>query len=162
MLWGVCMVFKFNLKSFLTSIVIPLIAGGVSALITKGSMNLYSQINQPPLAPPSAVFPVVWTVLYILMGISLYLVCNSDRKDKGYAYLLFGVQLFFNFIWSPIFFVARQYLLAFAVLVLMWISTLGMILSFYKTTRVSAFLQIPYLLWITFAGYLNFAIYLLN
>lgn len=158
------MVFKFNLKRFLISIAIPLIVGGLSAFITRGNMDLYSQINQPPLSPPAWLFPVVWTILYILMGISLYLVGNSNASysDKRRAYIFFGVQLFLNFIWSPIFFVGRYYLLAFIVLVFMWIFTFGMILSFYKISKPAGLLQIPYLLWLTFAGYLNFAIFLLN
>lgn len=158
------MVFKFNLKRFLISIAIPLIVGGLSAFITRGNMNLYSTINQPHLAPPDWVFPVVWTVLYILMGISLYIVSNSkaDYIDKRRAYILFGAQLFFNFIWSPIFFCAQKFLLAFVVLMILWLFTAGMILNFYKISKSAGLLQIPYLIWLTFAGYLNFAIYLLN
>lgn len=158
------MVFQFNLKRFLISIAIPLVVGGLSAFITRGNMDLYSQINQPPLAPSGWLFPVVWSVLYILMGISLYLVWNGNAayNEKRRAYIFFGIQLLLNFIWSPIFFGMRQFLLAFVVLILMWIFTLGMILSFYKISKPAGFLQIPYLLWLTFAGYLNFAIYLLN
>lgn len=158
------MVFKFNLKRFLISIAIPLIVGGLSAFITKGDMDLYSEINQPAFAPPGWIFPVVWSVLYTLMGISLYFVWNSNAtyNDKRRAYIFFGVQLFLNFIWSPIFFGMQYFLLAFIVLIFMWFFTLGMILSFCKISRVAGFLQIPYLLWLTFAGYLNFAIYLLN
>lgn len=164
MLWGVFMVFKFNLKRFLISIAIPLVTGGFSALITRGNMDLYPQINQPPSAPPAWVFPVVWTILYTLMGISLYLVWNSNsgKDEKQRAVIFFGAQLFLNFIWSPIFFGLQQFLLAFIVLILMWIFTLGMIISFYKISKPAGLLQIPYLLWLTFAGYLNFAIYLLN
>ncbi len=158
------MVFKFNLKRFLISIAIPLIVGGLSAIITRGDMNLYSQIIRPPLSPPSWLFPVVWTILYTLMGISLYLVWNSNASciAKRNAYIFFGVQLFLNFIWSPIFFSGRQFLLAFIVLILMWLFTLGMIVSFYRISKPAGLLQIPYILWLTFAGYLNFAIYLLN
>ena len=164
MLWGVYMGFRFNLKRFLISIAIPLVVGGISAFITRGDMDLYSRINQPPLSPPTWLFPLVWTILYTFMGISLYLVgsSNASHSDKRRAYIFFGIQLFLNFIWSPIFFVGEQYLLAFIVLVLMWIFTLGMILSFYKISKPAGLLQIPYLLWLTFAGYLNFAIYLLN
>lgn len=164
MLWGVIMVFKFNLKRFLISIAIPLIVGGVSAFITRGNMDLYSQINQPPLSPPAWLFPVVWTILYTLMGISLYLVWNSKASynDKRLAYILFGVQLFLNFIWSPIFFNMQWFLFAFIVLVLLWFFTLGMLIAFYKISKLAGLLQIPYILWLTFAGYLNFAIYLLN
>lgn len=158
------MVFKFNLKSFLISIAIPLVVGGLSAFITRGDMDLYSKINQPPLAPPGWIFPVVWSILYTLMGISLYLVWNSNASfsDKRRAYIFFGVQLFLNFIWSPIFFGMQYFLLAFVVLIFMWLFTVGMILSFYKISKVAGLLQVLYLLWLTFAGYLNFAIYLLN
>ena len=158
------MVFKFDLKRFLISIAIPLGTGGLSALITRGDMDLYSQIVRPELSPPGWIFPVVWSILYLLMGISLYLVWNSNTtyNDKRRAYIFFGVQLFLNFIWSPIFFGAQRFLLAFIVLVLLWLFTLGMILSFYKISKPAGLLQIPYLLWLTFAGYLNLAIYILN
>ena len=158
------MVFKFNLKRFLISIAIPLLVGGLSAIITRGDMDLYSQIKNPPLSPPGWLFPVAWSILYTLMGISLYLVWNSNARyiAKRNAYIFFGVQLFLNFIWSPIFFVGRQFLLAFIVLILMWSFTFGMIVSFYRISKLAGLLQIPYILWLTFAGYLNFAIYLLN
>lgn len=158
------MVFKFNLKKFLISIAIPLVTGGLSAFITRDDMDLYLQINQPPLSPPGWIFPVVWSILYTLMGISLYLIWNSgaNKDEKRRAFVFFAAQLFLNFIWSPIFFGSRQFLLAFIVLILMWIFTLGMIVSFYKISKPAGLLQIPYLLWLTFAGYLNFAIYLLN
>ncbi len=158
------MVFKFNLKRFLISVAIPLVVGGLSAFITRGNMDLYSQINRPPLSPPAWLFPVVWTILYTLMGISLYLVWNSDGEynEKRNAYIFFAIQLFLNFIWSPIFFGGRQFLLAFIVLILMWIFTLGMIVGFYRISKPAGLLQIPYILWLSFAGHLNFAIYLLN
>ena len=158
------MIFKFNLKRFLTSLAIPLIVGGLSALITGGAMDIYPSINRPTLAPPGWVFPVVWTILYTLMGISLYLVWNSNAEqgEKRLAFIFFAAQLLLNFIWSPIFFGNRQFLLAFIVLVLMWLFTLGMIVAFYRISKTAGILQIPYLLWLTFAGYLNFAIYLLN
>lgn len=164
MLWGVIMVIKFNLKKFLISIAIPLLAGGLSALITKGDMDIYSQINTPPFSPPSWLFPITWSILYFLMGVSLYLVWSSkaDFQNKQQAFMFFGIQLFLNFIWSPIFFSLQRYLLAFIVLVLMWLFTLGMIVSFYKISKAAGLMQIPYFLWLTFAGYLNFAIYLLN
>lgn len=158
------MVLKFDLKKFLISLAIPLGTGAISALITRGNMDIYSQINNPPLSPPGWLFPVVWSILYALMGISLYLVWNSDAvySDKRTALIIFGIQLFLNFIWSPIFFNKQWFLAAFIVLVALWIFTLLMILSFYKISKASGLMQIPYLLWLTFAGYLNFAIYLLN
>lgn len=158
------MVFRFNLKRFLTSLAIPLLTGGLSALITRGDMEIYQKFNQPPAAPPAWLFPVVWTILYALMGVSLYLVWNSTvaHSQKRLAFIFFGIQLFLNFIWSPIFFGMERFLLAFIVLVLMWIFTLGMILIFYWISKPAGLLQIPYLLWLTYAGYLNYAIYVLN
>lgn len=158
------MVFKFNLKRFLISIALPLGVGGLSSLITKGNMNLYSEIVTPRLSPPGWLFPVVWTILYILMGISLYLVWNSEAKfyEKQRAFVIFGIQLFLNFIWSPIFFNQQRFLLAFIVLLFLWLFTFGMIVSFYKIMKLAGILQIPYIIWLTFAGYLNLAIYLLN
>lgn len=164
MLWGVIMVFKFNLKRFLISIAIPIIVGGLSALITSGNMDIYSNITRPTLSPPSWLFPMVWSILYFLMGVSLYLVWNSNANDdkKRQAFILFGIQLLLNFIWSPIFFNGRRFGLAFVVLIFLWIFALLMIVSFYRISKLAGILQIPYLLWLTFAGYLNLAIYLLN
>ena len=158
------MIFKLDLKKFLISIAIPLSVGGISALIVHGNTDIYSKINQPPLAPPSWVFPVVWTVLYLLMGISLYIIWNThaDSGKKRLAFIFFGIQLFLNLIWSPIFFGLQLFLPALIVLVFTWIFTAAMIVSFYAISKPAALLQIPYIIWLTFAGYLNFAIYLLN
>lgn len=156
------MVIKFNLKKFLISILIPLSVGGLSALITKNNMDLYSQINKPPLSPPSWLFPVAWTVLYILMGISLYLVWNGEKPNDKNLFSVFGIQLFLNFIWPIIFFNFRAYLIAFVVLIFLWAASFLMIVLFYQNKKVSAFLQIPYILWLTFATYLNFSVYVLN
>ncbi len=158
------MVFNFNLKKFLISIGIPLATGGLAALLTKDSMDLYSKINQPPLSPPGWLFPVAWTILYLLMGISLYLIWNNstDYNFKKVAFILFSVQLILNFIWSLVFFNSRQFTAAFIILIFMFIFTLFMTLRFYKINKISAFLQIPYILWLTFAAYLNYAICVLN
>ena len=158
------MIIKFNLKKFLISIAIPLLVGGFSALITMGDMDIYKQINTPPLSPPSWLFPVVWTVLYFLMGVSLYIVWNKQDiyVDKKKAYLLFCLQLFLNCIWSPVFFTARSFLLAFVILVLLIIAVAFMIAAFYNIDKRAGLLQIPYLIWLLFAAYLNMAIYILN
>ncbi|MBR5246428.1 MAG: tryptophan-rich sensory protein [Clostridia bacterium] len=154
---------RIEWKKLLICIAIPLAVGGLSALLTSGNMDLYSEINQPALAPPSWLFPVVWTILYVLMGVALYLVVvTKTREDKRNAIISFGVQLFFNFFWSLIFFNARAFLFAFVWLVFLWISIIANIYFFYKINKNSGKLLIPYLLWVTFAGYLNFAIFLLN
>ena len=158
------MIVKFNLKRLIISLAVPLAVGGLSAFITRGDMDLYETVRRPLLSPPGIVFPVVWTVLYILMGVSIYLIWNSgdNYADKTAAYALFGFQLFLNFIWSPVFFSARQDLLAFIILVVMWFAVLLMTLIFYKIYKPAAILQIPYLIWLTIAGYLNMGVYLLN
>lgn len=158
------MIIRFNLKKFLISIAIPLLVGGFSALITMGDMGIYKEINRPPLSPPSWLFPVAWTILYFLMGVSLYLVWNKPDTyaDKRKAYLLFCLQLFLNFIWSPVFFTARSFLLAFIILVLLIITVAFMIAAFYEIDKRAGLLQIPYLIWLLFAAYLNMAIYILN
>ena len=155
---------KFNIKRFLISIAIPLSVGGLSALLTKDNMNFYSKIVTPTFVPPGWLFPVVWTILYLLMGVSLYLVWSSEAGiyEKRRALVIFALQLLLNFIWSPIFFNMQWFLMAFIVLVLLWLFTFGMILSFYNISKIAGILQIPYLLWLTFAGYLNLAIYILN
>ena len=158
------MILKLNLKKLIISLLVPLGVGGLSALITGGNMDIYSKINRPPLSPPGIVFPIVWSILYTLMGISLYLVWNKNdnSSQSNIAYFWFAVQLFLNFIWSPIFFGAQQYLVAFIVLILLIASVVAMIVSFYKISKPAALLQIPYLIWLIFAGYLNLAIYILN
>lgn len=158
------MVFKLNLKRFLISLAIPLLVGGLSALITSGNMDLYSKINAPPLAPPGWLFPVVWTILYTLMGVSVYLVWSSEVSyyKKQRAITLFALQLFLNFIWSPVFFNMQKFLAALIILTLLLVTTILMTIAFYKISKTAGLLQIPYVLWLAFAWYLNFAICLLN
>ncbi len=152
-------------KPYLIGILIPVAVGGLSALLTAGNMDLYKEINKPPLAPPGLVFPIAWTVLYILMGIGSVLIYRSTAKgsaEKNGALLVYGLQLVVNFFWSILFFNVKAYLFSFLWLILLWILILCMIVKFMKIHRPAGLLQIPYLLWVTFAGYLNLAIYLLN
>ncbi len=154
---------RIEWKKLLICIAIPLAVGGLSALFTSGNMDLYNEINQPSLAPPSWLFPVVWTILYVLMGIALYLVViTKTREDKRWATISFGVQLFFNFFWSILFFNARAFLFAFVWLIFLWLAIIANIYFFYKINKNAGKLLIPYLIWVTFAGYLNLAIFLLN
>ncbi len=153
-----------KLKPLLINLFIPLAVGGLSALLTMNSMESFEKINQPPLSPPGWLFPVVWTILYILMGISAYLVTTGSATDKQKrnAFIVYGIQLFFNFLWSIIFFNREDYLFAFVWLVILWVLIIANIILFYRISKPAGLLLIPYLLWVTFAGYLNFAIYLLN
>ena len=152
-----------RLKTYVYSVLIPLLVGGLAALLTAGNMMIYEDVVTPELSPSAIVFPVVWTILYVLMGIALYLVLTTrTRENKTPAYISFGLQLFFNFFWSIIFFNAQSYLLAFIWLLLLWVAIAVNIYFFNKINNTSAKLLIPYIIWVTFAGYLNLGIYILN
>lgn len=124
-------------------------------------MEAFEALNKPALSPPGWLFPVVWTVLYILMGIASYLVLTSGKPNDT-ALIVYGIQLVFNFFWPILFFNLELYLLSFFWLVLLWLLILKTTLSFYQISKPAGYLMLPYLLWVTFAGYLNFFIYLLN
>lgn len=151
-----------KIKPFAISISIALGVGVLSALLTNKNMELYQAINRPSLSPPSWLFPAVWTVLYILMGISSALVCREKAKESILALLVYGIQLFVNFCWTLLFFNLRSYLFSFIWLIFLLALILWMIYEFYRVNRLAALLQIPYFLWVLFAGYLNLMIYLLN
>lgn len=152
-----------KIKPYLLSILISVAVGGLSALLTKNNMEVYSGLNRPPLAPPMIVFPIVWSILFVLMGIGSAAVYNERKNtDVSSALKIYGLQLIVNFFWSLIFFNMQAYLFAFIWLILLWILIAAMIVQFYKIKPAAAYLQIPYLLWVTFAGYLTFMIYLLN
>jgi len=153
---------KIKLKPLLISLAISLGVGALSGVLSMGGFESYGQVAQPPLSPPDWIFPVVWTILFTLMGISAYLVYVSDSPYRNSALLVYGVQLVVNFMWPLLFFNAQQFLLAFIWLVLLWVLIILMIIKFYRVRPLAAWLQIPYLLWVSFAGYLNLAVYLLN
>ena len=155
---------KTNRKKLLLCILIPLFAVGVSALLTAGAMRNFCVLRQPPLSPPGWLFPVVWTVLYILMGIASYFVLQSAAplEERRSALMLYGVQLFFNFLWPVIFFLLKQYLLAFFWLLALWLLIYLTLHQFIKLHKKAGVLLLPYLAWVTFAGYLNFGVFLLN
>lgn len=148
-------------KSNLTiAILIPLAAGALSSLFG-GNMS-YSTFNKPSFSPPSYIFPIIWTILYILMGISSYIIYSSDSAVKQKALRTYALQLFFNFFWSILFFGFSQYLFALIWLIAMIILIVIMIYQFYKISPLAAYLQIPYLLWCLFAAFLNYTIYMMN
>ena len=148
--------------SYIVNIIIPLAVGGLSALLTMKNMDIYSQINTPPLSPPSILFPVVWGVLYTLMGVSSGLIFNSTSPQKKDALFIYALSLIVNFTWSIIFFNLRKFLISFIILLSLLALILATIVKYFRINKVSAYLQIPYLIWVAFAGYLNIAIYFLN
>ena len=154
-----------KIKPYVISILIPLAVGGLSAWLIRDGMAQYIEMEKPPLSPPAILFPIVWTILFILMGIGSALVYVNRDKNKETAegaLRIYGIQLAVNFFWSIIFFNMQAYLFAFIWLVLLWVLILIMILEFRKISPAAAWLQLPYLLWVTFAGYLTFAVFLMN
>ena len=151
-------------KTYVFWLLLTEAVGGLSGWLTREGSKLYqTTIQQPPLSPPGIVFPIVWGILFALMGISaarIYLAAPSLARTRGLR--LFFLQLFFNFFWSIIFFNLQAFGFA-----LLWLLGLGglillMILTFRKTDAPAAWLQVPYLLWVTFAAYLNFGVWMLN
>ena len=146
-------------------IALPLAVGIFSAFLTMGNMDIYSRINTPPLSPPGFLFPIMWTILYILMGISSTMVYLNRETDlaaatSGLKYYL--ISLIFNLGWSLIFFNAGAFLIAFIWLLVLLYFIIRSVLCYFKVDRVAAYLQIPYILWVIFAGYLNLGITFLN
>ncbi len=156
-----------KLKEFLFFILSPIIPSFIISSFID-SKDTYSGLVQPSFAPPSTVFPIMWTILYILMGISSYIIYISEpqnsetNKSRKIGLTLYFIQLFFNFIWTPIFFGLNQYLLSFFIILLLIVLLSLMIYHFTKVNKYAGLLQIPYLLWLIFAAILNFAIYSLN
>lgn len=155
---------KLQWKTYVFWIVLTESVGALSGWLTREGTKLYqASIVQPPLSPPGLVFPIVWTILYALMGIGAARVYLSPASGaRSQALLRYGVQLLFNFFWSIIFFNLQAFGAAFLWLAALWVLILRMILSFRKADPLAAWLQLPYLLWVTFAGYLNLGVWLLN
>ena len=154
---------KGNRLLLLQCILVPLLTGIVATLITKDGMEGYKMLAKPEISPPSIVFPIVWTILYALMGISaarIWLSEESPERSRGLN--LFIAQLIVNFFWSLIFFNLQAFGFALLWLILLWILVAWMILTFAKTDKLAAWLQVPYLLWLTFAAYLNAGVWILN
>ncbi len=154
---------KKSVKALLIALAIPLAVGGLAALLSGGT-ELYKTVTQPPLSPPGWIFPVVWTILYLLMGYSSYRVYTSGKPKEqvSRALKLYATQLFFNFLWPIVFFGFQWYLGAFFVLLGLWVMILLTLRVFTAIDETAGDLLIPYLLWVTFAGYLNLGIYFLN
>lgn len=154
---------KIDWKKLLICLAIPLAAGGLGALLG-GGMDSYQTLKQPPLSPPGWLFPIVWTVLYLLMGWASYRVLVSDapREERKKALTFYGIQLFLNFLWPVVFFGLGWYWAAFIVLLALWILIYLTMHLFGLIDDTAENLLIPYLLWVTFAGYLNLGVALLN
>ena len=145
---------------YIKLILVPLLVGGLVGFITSEFVN-YNELIQPSFAPPAILFPIVWTILYTLMGVS-YGILKSNSLTDDKTNIIYYSQLFVNALWSFFFFVFEWRLFAFFWILLLIALVILMIIEFYKKNKVAGLLQIPYLLWISFASILNLAVYLLN
>lgn len=156
-----------NIKwgKLLFCVILVFAIGNLFTIFTANDMkDYYSNLINPKLVPPPITFPIVWSILYTLMGISLYIISEkgTDKELKKDSYFVFFTQLFLNAIWTPIYFSLKLRLPAFLVIVIMLLLVIYMITLFNKTNKTAGYLQIPYALWLCLAGYLNLATYLLN
>lgn len=152
-----------KLRVYAIAILIPEAVGALAGLLTREGIQNFQNVPQSALTPPGIVFPIVWTILYALMGISLarvWLAEESGARTRGLSLFLF--QLIFNFFWSIFFFNMGAYGFSFLWILGLWVLIGLMILSFYKVDKIAAWLQVPYFLWVTFAAYLNYAVWQLN
>lgn len=155
---------KINWKLLLICLAIPLGVGVLAALLTGGSMDTFEILRKPPLSPPGWLFPVAWTLLYGAMGAASYLVLTSSAPQRviSPAIRAYGGQLALNFLWPILFFRFEMYWIAFIWLCALWLLILITMLRFFRISRSAGYLFLPYLAWVTFAGYLNFGIAWLN
>lgn len=150
----------YKLGTYFKSIIVPLIVGGIVGWIISGFMD-YNYLEKPFLSPPSIMFPIVWTILYVLMGISYGILKDNNLNDKTTS-IIYYVQLGVNALWPIAFFVLKWRLFAFVWIIFLVFLVGTMVIQFYEKNKISGLLQIPYLLWSLFASYLNISIYLLN
>lgn len=149
---------NIKLKPLFISLLLSLGTGALSSLFTSDSRTQYAVLYKPPLAPPGWLFPVVWTILFILMGVAAYLIYISDSPNKNDALKIYLVQLFVNFGWSIIFFRWNAYLLAFTWLLLLLYLVYLTAKEFYEINKTAGLLLVPYLIWLVYAGYINLSI----
>ena len=152
-----------NILKLIICLIVPMLVGGISGVATvAGIKDWYVHLNKPFFNPPNYLFGPVWSILYLLMGVSLFMILQSKSITKKKAISIFFVQLFLNFWWSFLFFKFQLLGISLIEIVLMWLSILWMIIEFKKINKTAAYLQIPYLAWVTFASLLNLAIWHLN
>ena len=155
---------RIQTGKLLAALAIPLATGAFSAFLTRGGMRSFKSVAQPPLSPPAWVFPVAWTLLYLMMGLSSYLVLTSTaspaRRER--ALTVYALSLAVNFLWPIVFFTMRFYFAAFLLLLALWVLAAIAALLFSCIDDKAGRLMIPYLVWLSFAAYLNFGVWLLN
>lgn len=149
-------------KPLLFSIAISLGAGLLSSLFTLNSREIYQELNKPPFSPPGWVFPIVWIILYILMGVAAYLIFKSVSPERKLALTLYLAQLIVNIIWPILFFRFNAYFLSFLWIVVLWYLVSLTTRLFFRINEKAGWLMVPYLLWVSFAVYLNLLVSIIN
>lgn len=159
-----CLTKKGSIFGLIIAIGIPLAVGALSAFLTSDTMVKFQQLNKPDFAPSGSIFPIVWTLLYILMGIASYrfYLKGIENQEVKSALIFYILQLIFNFFWSIIFFGLGMRGLAFIWLIILWILIVITTVKFYKLDKIAGYLMIPYILWVSFAGVLNYSVWMLN
>lgn len=155
---------QISIGQLVIFLMIPLVVGTLSAAISMRAMAIYGTMEKPPLSPPAWVFSVAWTILYLIMGLASYFVFTSKVEDnsKSAALILYAIQLAMNFMWSIVFFNFGMYLFAFVWLIIMWLLVCYCTFRFFLIDKRAGFLMIPYIMWLTFAAYLNIGAYILR
>ena len=155
---------KMSVGILILAMFVPLLIGAVSASLSAKGMVGYGEMAKPPLSPPAWLFSVAWTVLYLMMGLASYFIIVSEQNTryKAIALIAYAVQLVMNFVWSIIFFNREAYLFAFVWLIVMWLIVIFCTVRFYSISKVASYLFIPYVVWLTFAAYLNMGAYILS
>lgn len=151
-----------NIRTYVISFILTFAVGGLGAAVTYLGMDSFRTIQKPPLSPPEWLFPVVWTVLFALMAVGAARVYLKSRSGSRRALLLYAAQLAANFLWCVFFFAMGAYLFSFLWLIVLIALVALTAYAFYRTDKLAGLIQIPYLLWLCFAGYLNLAIYIIN
>lgn len=136
--------------------------GVISGIIAGNTFGIYSELAKPPLSPPSGIFPVAWAILYALMGTSLYIAYYDDKDNRKNNLILYGIQLFVNFMWSIIFFRFRLFGASAIIILILILLVIKMIMQFGKSNKVAGYINIPYLIWLIYALYLNTGVFFLN
>ena len=154
----------FDFIGLLKNIALPLGGGIIVGLLTKGTMDTYDKLKKPIFVPPNIVFPIVWIILYILIGVAAYRIYEKNKKgfnDNG-AYFYYLVQLLINFLWPFIFFSFRLYGIALVIIIILLILAIITAIKFYKSDKIAGILLMPYIIWISYATILNYYIWILN
>ncbi|WP_291632730.1 TspO/MBR family protein [Clostridium sp.] len=161
-------IFKVDGKKSIVALIISILLaqgiGFLSGFLSMTPQNTYENFNKPSFSPPGWVFPVVWTILFFLMAVAAYRIWMKGKSGEGVrkALVLYGIQLFLNFLWSIIFFRFRLYAIAFLELLLLLVFILLTTFEFYRIDKPAAYLMIPYIAWVSFAGVLNYTIWMIN